>query len=46
MEFGSRKASPDVIKPRNILYDEAEIVKHFKIVVTCFSARVSRRAGI
>jgi len=24
----------------------AEIVKHFKILVTCFSARVSRSAGI
>jgi len=24
----------------------AEIVKHFKILVTYFSARVSRRAGI
>jgi len=24
----------------------AEIVKHFKILVTCFSARVSRIAGI
>jgi len=25
---------------------EAEIVKHLKILVTCFSARVSRSAGI
>ena len=24
----------------------AEIVEHFKILVTCFSARVSRSAGI
>ena len=24
----------------------AEIVKHFKILVMCFSARVSRNAGI
>jgi hypothetical protein len=24
----------------------AEMVKHFKILVTCFSARVSRSAGI
>ena len=24
----------------------AEIVKHFRILVTCFSARVSRSAGI
>jgi hypothetical protein len=29
-----------------VLQDAAEIVKHFKILVTCFSARVSRNAGI
>ena len=28
------------------LQGAAEIVKHFKILVTCFSARVSRSAGI
>ena len=29
-----------------IVQDAAEIVKHFKILVTCLSARVSRSAGI
>jgi hypothetical protein len=28
------------------IQDVAEIVKHFKILVTCFSARVMRNAGI
>ena len=29
-----------------VLQSAAEIVKHFKILVTCFSARVSRSAGV
>ena len=29
-----------------LLQNGAETVKHFKILVTCFSARVSRSAGI
>ena len=29
-----------------VIHGAAEIVKHFKILVTCFSARVSRSAGV
>ena len=34
------------INKHYITHGAAEIVKHFKISVTCFSARASRTAGI
>jgi hypothetical protein len=34
------------INKHYIIQSAAEIVKHFKISVICFSARVSRNAGI
>jgi hypothetical protein len=40
------KIDPLYFADFEILQDAAEIVKHFKILVTCFSARVSRSAGI
>jgi hypothetical protein len=37
---------PEIVRGRQYLQDAAEIVKHFKILVMCFSAMVLRNGGI
>jgi len=54
IEFYSAFRNPKYINIFHCIYilvsdtytGAAKIVKHFKILVTCFSARVSRSAGI